>query len=105
MRPLGSSTWRCRCRLAGGGVLNVALIVMRLVALGAVKSMDGERLICRVPTGTAIPADLEVDIQQHKPEIVAALNRWDLVETVQHLLALSDDQRRDWMDAHAHDTA
>ena len=65
------------------------LIVMQLVAAGAVVMVDGERLVCRVPTGTTLPADVAVSVRQHKDEIVAALKFAKLDETVSTIAALS----------------
>jgi hypothetical protein len=83
----------------------VARLVAAVVGLGGQVVVEGERLVCRLPKGAALPPDVSAGIRAHKAEILAALAVAPLEETVRSIRALPPEERAAHAQALAHDLA
>jgi hypothetical protein len=83
----------------------VVRLVAAVVGLGGVPMVEGDRLVCRMPKGVALPREVADGIRAHKAELLAALAVAPLGETVRYILALSAEERTAYGQALAHDLA
>jgi TubC N-terminal docking domain len=87
------------------GVLRVVQTVAAVVARGGVLSVEGDRLVCRLPKGKELAPEVAEEIRTHKRAILAAVAVASLQETVDYIRALSDEERGAYAAALAHDLA
>lgn len=83
----------------------VVRLLAAVVARGGVVQVEADRLICRLPQGQLLPAELKAAFAAEKLSLVAALTCAPLAATVRHLLALTDAERDAYQEALAHDLA
>jgi hypothetical protein len=83
----------------------VVRLVAAVVGLGGMVVVDGDRLVCRMPKGVALPPEVADGIRAHKAAIVAALAVAPLEETVRYIQELSAEERAAFAAALAHDLA
>ncbi|MDP9366357.1 MAG: hypothetical protein M3Q10_19400 [Chloroflexota bacterium] len=81
----------------------VIRLVAAIVARGGTLRVDNGRLVCRLPQGETLPADLAAAIAAEKGAIAVALGVAALEETVNNVLELDEDERRRYRALLAHD--
>ncbi len=83
----------------------VVRIVASVLALGGVLTVDGERLVCRLPAGQQLPRDLAENIAAEKSAIMSCITFAPLFATSAAILALSEPKKAEYTALLVHDLA